>query len=137
TGLFYGQYLAADDPQWAGNLLMTLAMLAVVRNASGARGVIPIHLVISLLLITSLFKHNVMAVPASIAMYVLLFRRAELPRFIAWSIVGIAVVCAALFLLFGSGVFASMLYPRPYDFEAAWEQTIDHLKLYGALAAVV
>jgi hypothetical protein len=137
TGLFYGQYLAADDPQWAGNLLMTLAMLAVVRNASGARGAIPIPLVVPLLLIASLFKHNVMAVPASIAIYLLLFRRAELPRFIAWSIVGLAVVCAALFLIFGSGVFASMLYPRPYDFEAALEQTVDHLKLYGALVAVV
>jgi hypothetical protein len=78
-----------------------------------------------------------MAVPASIAIYLLLFRRAELPRFIAWSIVGLAVVCAALFLIFGSGVFASMLYPRPYDFEAALEQTVDHLKPYGALVAVV
>jgi hypothetical protein len=137
TGLFYGQYLAADDPQWAGNLLMTLALLAVVRNASRERGAIPIHLVVPLLLIASLFKHNVMAVPASIAIYLLLFRRAELPRFIAWSIVGLAVVCAALFLIFGSGVFASMLYPRPYDFAAALEQTVDHLQLYGPLVAVV
>ena len=137
SGLFYAQYVAADDPQWGGNLLTTLALLAVVRKASGEKGPIPIHLVVPLLLIAALIKHNVMAVPASIAIYLLLFRRAELPRFILWSIVGLAVVCAGLFLGFGSSVFASMLYPRPYDFEAAWDQSISHLKLYSSLLVVI
>jgi hypothetical protein len=136
-GLFYGLYVAADDPQWAGNLLMTLAMLAVVRKASGERGPIPIHLVIPLLLIAGLIKHNVMAAPASIAIYLLLFRTAEFPRFLLWSIVGLAAVCATLFFIFGRGVFASMLYPRPYDFESAWDQGINHLMPYSSLLLVV
>jgi hypothetical protein len=136
-GLFYGQYVAADDPQWAGNLLMTLAMLAVVRKASGETGAIPIHLVIPLLLMAGLIKHNVMAAPASIAIYLLLFRTAEFPRFIVWSIVGLAVVCAALFLKFGWSVFASMLYPRPYDFDAGWDQSISYLKPYSPFLVVL
>jgi hypothetical protein len=136
-GLFYGPYVAADDPQWAGNFLMTLAMLAVVRKAAGENGPIPIHLVIPLLLTAGLIKHNVMAAPVSIAIYLLLFRTAEFPRFILWSIVGLAVVCATLFLMFGWSVFASMLYPRPYDFEAAWDQAVNHLKPYTSLAVVI
>jgi hypothetical protein len=137
SGLFFGQYVAANDPQLAANLLMTLVLLAIVRKASAERGVIPVHLVIPLVLLAGLFKHHVIAVPATIAIYLLLLRRAELPRFIAWSIVGLAVVCVALFLIFGSGLFASILYPRPYDLKVAWEQTIDHLRLFGALPAVV
>lgn len=136
-GLFYGQYAAANDPQWTGNLLTTLAMLAVVRKTSNARGAIPIHLVVPLLLIASLFKQSVFAAPASIAIYLLLFRTPEFPRFVLWSIVGLAVVCAGLFLVFGPGVFASILYTRRYDLDVAWDQTIDHLKLYGPLLAVI
>jgi hypothetical protein len=134
-GLFYGQYVAADDPQWAGNLLTTFAMLAVARSAAD-RVAIPIHLVVPLLLIASLFKQSVFAAPASVAIYLLTFRTAELPRFVLWSIAGLAVVCAGLFLIFGSGIFASILYPRRYDVDVAWDQAIDHLKLYGPLLAV-
>jgi hypothetical protein len=137
SGLFFGQYVAVDDPQWAGNLLMALAMLAVVRKASGEKGPIPVQLVIPLLLVAGLIKHNVMAAPASIAIYLLLFRRAELPRFILWSIVGLAVVCAALFLMYGRSVFASMLYPRPYDFEVGWDQTISHLIPFSPFLPVI
>jgi hypothetical protein len=137
SGLFYGQYLAADDPQWAGNLLMTLALLLIVRKAGGESDAIPIHLVIPLLLVAGLLKHNVVAVPASIAIYLLLFHRAGLPRFILWSIVGLAVVCACLFLMFGAAVFASLLFPRQYDFDVAWDQTVNHLKLYGSFLALI
>jgi hypothetical protein len=137
SGLFFGQYVAANDPQWAGNLLMTLVMLAVVRKASGEKGAVPIHLVIPLLLAAGLIKHNVMAAPASIAIYLLLFRRRELPRFILWSIVGLGVVCGALFLKFGPSVFASMLYPRPYDFEAGWDQAVSHLEPFSPFLIVI
>ena len=137
NGLFFGQYVAANDPQWAGNLLMTLAMLAVVRKASGEKGAVPIHVVIPLLLAAGLIKHNVMAAPASIAIYLLLFRRGELPRFILWSIVGLGLVCGALFLKFGWSVFASMLYPRPYDIETGWDQSLSHLTHFSPFLIVI
>lgn len=137
SAVFYGPYIAANDPQWAGNLLMTLAMLAVVRKASGEKGPVPIHLVIPLLVAAGLIKHNVMAAPASIAIYLLLFRTAEFPRFLLWSIAGLAAACGALFLIFGRGVFASMLYPRPYDFGDAWDQAINHLMPYASLSVVI
>jgi hypothetical protein len=130
SGLFYGQYLAADDPQWAGNFLMTLALLLIVRNADGEKGAIPVHLVVPLLLVAGLLKHNVVAIPASIALYLVLFRRAELPRSILWSIAGLASVCALLFLLFGSGIFASLLFPRRYDLTNAFGQAFEHLLPY-------
>jgi hypothetical protein len=135
-GLFYGQYAAADDPQWAGNLLTTFAMLAVVRSAAN-KVAVPIHRVVPLLLIASLFKHSVFAAPTSIAIYLLFFRTAEFPRFVLSSSVGLAVVCAGLFFIFGSGFFASILYPRRYDLAIAWDQTVDHLKLYGPFLAVI
>jgi hypothetical protein len=137
SALFYGPYVAADDPQWAGNLLMTLAMLAVVRKASGEKGPIPLHVVVPLLLVAGLIKHNVMAVPASIAIYLLLFRTAEFPRFALWSMAGLAVVCAGLFLMFGRSVFASILYPRPYEFENAWDQAVNHLAPYASFLVVI
>jgi uncharacterized membrane protein (DUF485 family) len=93
--------------------------------------------VVPLLLIASLFKQSVFAAPASIAIYLLLFRRAEFPRFVLWSVVGLAIVCAGLFLIFGPGVFASILYPRRYDLDIAWDQTVNHLKLYGPFLAVI
>jgi hypothetical protein len=137
SGLFFGPYVAADDPQLTSNLLMTLAMLAIVRSVSGEKRAIPIHLVVPLLFAAGLIKHNAVAAPASIAIYLLLFRRAEFPRFILWSVAGLAVVCAALFFSFGWNVFPSILWPRPYDFEAAWDQSVSHLIPYSSFAVVI
>jgi hypothetical protein len=56
--------------------------------------------------------------------------------FAVYSAVGLIVVCAALYAMFGTGVFASLLFPRPYDFGNAWAQTVDHLRAYGFLLLV-
>jgi hypothetical protein len=136
SGLYYAQYVGVNDPQWAANLLMSVSLLLIVREINGRSKGRPYYYLVPLLLVGGLLKHNVIAAPASIAIFLLLYRRAEFVLFAVYSAVGLIVVCAALYAMFGTSVFASLLFPRPYDFGNAWAQTLDHLRAYGFLLLV-
>jgi hypothetical protein len=136
-GLFFADYVAANDPQLAANLLMTVALFLFVRKAEGRDTLHSRLLIVTLLLAAGLIKHNVLAVPISIAIFLLIYRRMEFLAFAAWSTAGLIVVCAMLYLIFHTNLFASLLFPRSYDVSSAWEQTTDQLASFNLLLLVV
>jgi hypothetical protein len=139
NGLYHAEYVGANDPQWAANLLMSVCLLAMVREINGKSPGKPyfyLNYLVPLLLVGGMAKHNVIAAPASIAIFLLLYRRAQFVLFAVYSAVGLLVVCAALYAIFGTSIFASLLFPRQYDFANAWAQTIDHLRAYGPLLLI-
>jgi hypothetical protein len=137
-GIFHQDYAAADDPQILASLLMLVALWCVVRAADAALPTTGWAGVVLLMLVAGLIKHNVVAAPVSIALFLLLSGRVRaLAWFIGLSVVAVAVACAGLYAAYGKGMFALLLLARPYNAGVAWSQSMDQLGQYGLLLAVV
>jgi hypothetical protein len=74
-GIFHQDYAAADDPQILASLLMLVALWCVVRAADAALPTTGWAGVVLLMLVAGLIKHNVVAAPVSIALFLLLSGR--------------------------------------------------------------
>jgi hypothetical protein len=134
-GLLYGNYAGVNDGQVAANAVMTGAMLIFVRRIAlldaGIAWLVP------LMLLGGLIKPNVLAVPASVALFLLLFRPAAFAVFALVSVCGVVIASAACSALCGPGFLPSVLMPRPYDLATGWAQTKDQLWQYNLLLLVV
>ncbi len=137
-GLFYPDYVAANDPQIPASLLMTIAVFLVVRRV-GQPASLPFYgSLVLLMIVAGLIKHNIIAAPLSIAIYLILSRNLRaLSIFGGLSVIAVTVTCALLYFIYGASLFAAVLVPRPYSGSVAWVQTRDQLELYGLLLAVV
>jgi hypothetical protein len=136
-GLFYADYAGTNDPQLAANLFMTLTILLFVRWIGRTSTETVDGLVVPLLLLGGLLKHNVVAAPISICVFLLFYRRRAFVHFAVWSCIGLAAVSGVLFVLYGPAVFLSLLSPRPIDLTVAWSQTLEQLALYNAFLLAV
>ena len=137
-GLFYQDYAAANDPQLLASLLMMIAIWLVIRTTGETPLLAFLPSVVLVMIVAGLIKHNIIAAPLSIALFFLLSRRPRaLIGFVGLSMVAVAIACAALYLAYGKSFFASLLLPRPFDGNVAWEQTRDQLEQYGLLLAVI
>lgn len=137
-GLFYQDYAAANDPQLLASLLMMIAIWLVIRTTGETPLLAFLPSVVLVMIVAGLIKHNIVAAPLSIALFFLLSRRPRaLIGFVGLSMVAVAIACAALYLTYGNSFFASLLLPRPFDSNVAWEQTKDQLEQYGLLLAVI
>jgi hypothetical protein len=135
-GLFYDRYVAINDPQIAANGCMTLALWLFIRRLDDgpARAAL---VAIPLMLLAGLLKHSALAVPLSIAIFLLARHRNALLIFAAFSTAGLAVVCAALYWLHGPSLFASVLLSRPYSLSNAWGQALGQIWLYNLLLVAI
>jgi hypothetical protein len=136
-GLFYGNYVAINDPQVAANLFMTLSLFLFVRRIDGKSGPNLDYLIVVLMLVGGLLKHNVLAAPVSVAIYLTLYRRSALAHFVAVSAAGGAIICAVLYATFGTPLFSSLLFPREYNLAVALTQTRDQLAQYNVFLLAV
>jgi hypothetical protein len=131
--LFYGNYIAIDDPQLAANLLMTVSIWLFVRHIDGT---IPASIV-PLMLASGLLKHNGISAPISISIMSILQRPSAFIRFACCSVFGLVLICAVLYIEYGSSVFASLLFPREYSIADAWDQTKSELIRYNVFLLII
>jgi hypothetical protein len=90
------------------------------------------------MLVAGLIKHNIVAAPLSIALFLLLSGRGRaLGIFIGLSVVAVAIAGAGLDATYGKEMFALLLLPRPYNLGVAWSQSLEQFKQYGLLLAVI
>ena len=137
-GIYHQGYAGANDPQVAASLLMLVAVWLVVRNIDGPQTVRLQAIVVVLMIGAGLIKHSIVAAPLSVALFYLLSRRLKaLATFVALSVAGVAIACAGLYLAYVTNVFSSLLLPKPYVVEVAYETTRDQLRDYGLLLAVI
>ncbi|HUI97243.1 MAG TPA: hypothetical protein VLX44_15915 [Xanthobacteraceae bacterium] len=137
-GLIHQDYAGANDPQVLASLVMTFAVLLAVRSAGETPGLAVLGRIVAVMIVAGLIKHNIVAAPFSIALFYLLSGRPRaLAGFVGLSIVGGALACAGLYLAYGTSIFASLLFPRPYSAGIGWAQTFDQLRQYGLLLAVI
>jgi hypothetical protein len=136
-GLFYGNYIAANDPQVAANLFSAVAILLFLRNLDGGNRGKASNLLIPLMLVGGLLKPNVIAVPISISIFLFFYRPRELPGFALRCAIGLALVCGVAFAIWGSKFFDSVLFSRPYSGAVAGEQILSILSGYNLLLLIV
>ncbi len=137
-GIFHQDYAAADDPQMLASLFMLIALWRVVRTVDAAPPAAFWAGVVLLMLVAGLIKHNIVAAPLSIALFLLLSGRARaLGTFICLSVAAVVVAGAGLYAAYGKSMFALLLLARPYNAGVAWSQSLEQFKQYGLLLAVV
>ncbi len=118
--LFFGlcatllrRYVALDDPQWLAQAVMTAGLLTALPRTPdeppSARALVGS---VMFLLIGGLIKHNALAAPLAVALWLgLRHRRA----FVLWSgaaTAGVAIALAIMNHLYGAGFFGDILAPR-------------------------
>ena len=137
-GIYHQDYAAADDPQIFASLFMLIALWRVIRTIDASPTLAEWGGVVALMIIAGLIKHNIVAAPLSIGLFLLLSGRVRaLIMFVGLSIIAVAVACAGFHLAYGNSVFALLLLPRPYHINIAWSQSLEQLEQYGLLLAVI
>ena len=137
-GIYHQDYAGADDPQVFASLFMLLALWRVIRTIDTAPTLAQWGGVVVLMILAGLIKHNIVAAPLAIGLFLLLSGRIRaLIMFAGLSIVAVAIACGGLYLAYGKSVFALLLLARPYRIDIAWSQGLEQLKQYGLLLAVI
>jgi hypothetical protein len=137
-GLYHQDYAAADDPQIFASLFMLIALWRVIRTIDAVPTVADWAIVVLLMILAGLIKHNIVAAPLSIGLFLLVSGRVRaLITFVGLSVIAVVIACAGLYLAYGKSVFALLLLPRPYRIDIAWSQSLEQLKQYGLLLAVI
>jgi hypothetical protein len=137
-GIFHQDYAAADDPQVFASLFMLVALWRVIRTIDAAQPATFWAGIVLLMLGAGLIKHNIVAAPLAIALFLLLSGRW---RALAWlagfSLVAVALAGAGLYAAYGKDMFALLLLARPYNVGVAWSQSLEQFRQYGLLLAVI
>ena len=106
-------YVGADDPQIAGEAIMGAALVLFLRSDRDRRSPVPALL---LMVVGGFWKHNMIAIPLTAVIWLLLRDRSQAWRPLLISLAAVMagfVVCA---LSFGERFFDDLLAPREYHF---------------------
>lgn len=110
-------YVAINDPQWLGQAAMSWAVAVLIPRGSGRR--IPAAATISaatLVVAGALVKHNLVAFPAAITVWLWIYDRHALRVWIGAGLVIGGATIAALFAIWGPTIFTDVLSPaRSYS----------------------
>ena len=127
--LNYDWYVATDDPQM---LALAIALLGLLVIVSGRGALTPVASA-GLFAVALFTKHNTIALPVAVALWLLVFDRAALWRFV-FAGIGAALALLLLFrAIFGTAFIAGLLFPRHYDLSLAFRQTVAEIVPLTAL----
>lgn len=110
-------YVAMNDPQWLAQATMGWALVLLVPRHDGERVPVRRILLAAALTVTGgLMKHNLVALPAAVTVWLWIVDRRG---FYVWACAGIALAagaCTVLYGIWGTDVFADVLMPaRSYS----------------------
>ena len=132
----YDLYVGMNDPQMLAHALMLGGLWLLLRRGSAVSAAV--------LMAAALFvKHNIIALPLSVALWLLIFDRRTAVRFIGAGIVTGLAGLAACLLSYGHDFISSLLAPRQYVPVRAWRHALEWMRpielpvLLAALAAVL
>jgi hypothetical protein len=137
-GLFHQDYAGANDPQMLASLFMLVGLWLALQRIERPLPVTTWAAIVALMLMAGLIKHNIVAAPLSLALFLLMRGRwRDLVTLVGLSLLGVAFVCAGLYVVFGKNLFTLLLVPRPWVGAIAWQQSLDQLRQYSLLLAVI
>ena len=110
-------YLAMNDPQWLAQALMAWALVVVLPHRRGERITSTAVIVAATLVVTGgLVKHNMVAVPIAVTLWLWSVDRQACRVWIATGATLALIACAGLYAVWGANVFADVLAPaRSYS----------------------
>lgn len=113
AGTYFHDYVAMNDPQWLAHALM-LASLAVLLRKRASLRFTPTNLVVAALLMTAggFVKHNLVALPLAITIWLLLVRPLAAGLWLAAASVWVSTGLLFTDLLHGSAAFSDVLAHR-------------------------
>jgi len=132
----YDIYVGMNDPQMLAHAGMLLGLWLLLRHGLTACAAV--------VMAAALFaKHNIIALPLSVALWLLLTDRRAALRFIATGIASGVAGLALCLIAYGHNLISSLLAPRQYVPVRAWRHAVEWMMpielpvLLAALAAVV
>jgi hypothetical protein len=131
-GAAFDEYVGMNDPQLVAHALMLGGLVLV----TGGRG--PLRIVGAALLmgLGGLVKHNLIALPLAVTLWLLGRDRRAFAGWLAASAVVVAGALGALWWIFGASVFESLLGPRTSSLEIAAKVSAEWLRFLAAPLAV-
>jgi hypothetical protein len=109
---FSESYVAMNDPQMLGHAVMTIALALFV----GGRNRMPVLITVALLVcVAGFIKHNLVAVPIAITLYLLIYDRRGLWIWLGVGAVALAISLSITYAAFGPDFFESIFARRPLD----------------------
>lgn len=110
-------YIAINDPQWLGQAAMSWAVVVLMPRRAGERIPAGASILAALLVVAGiLVKHNLVAFPAAIAVWLWLCDRQALRIWVIAGLVSGGVAIAAVFAVWGMTIFTDVLSPaRSYS----------------------
>lgn len=110
-------YLAMDDPQWAAHALMTAGLWLLVPEEGASRPSTARTVAAALLILAgSLVKHNLVAVPIAVTLWLLWHHRPVAGVWIGTGLAGLALAALLCGSAYGADFFADLLAaPRHYS----------------------
>jgi hypothetical protein len=125
-------YVATNDPQLLGHALVLGGLVVLGEGRSSAR----IALAALAMVLGGLVKHNLIALPLAVTLWLLGRERRALATWLVASAVLVTAALGTLWLVFGASFFASVLAPRGTSLVLAAWASADALQSLAAPLAV-
>jgi hypothetical protein len=119
--LNFDYYVGTDDPQMLALAIALAGLLVIMSHREGALAPVASGCLFAVALFT---KHNTVALPIAVALWLLVYDR---PAFWRFTLAGIAASVALLLAfrgIFGGDFIAGLLYPRQYVLSRAFRQSM-------------
>lgn len=103
---FFREYVAANDPQWLAHAAMMPALMLLLARPAPTAGSVIIACI--LIAIGLLIKHNLVALPLAISIWLFRFHRT---KFNLWALTGIILVIlatSASYFFYGKNIFSAI-----------------------------
>ncbi len=107
VSVFQG-YFAMADPQWLAHAVAAPALVLLLRRPVRQLPACDIVAACLLMLVSGLIKHNLLAMPVSVTLWLACHDRRGLAIWLATAAAGAAAAGAALYGLYGTDLFASV-----------------------------
>jgi hypothetical protein len=118
----YDIYLGMNDPQMLAHAIMLGGLGILLGSRNPVRAAIPAAVLMATAL---LVKHNIVALPLAVALWLAAHNRRAAVTFIATGVVAGAVGLAICLAAFGHDFIAGLLAPRRYFPERAWRHAVE------------
>lgn len=111
---FFHEYVAIADPQILAHAIAVPALILIL---IGATGRISLFVMALLLVLAGFMKHNLVALPLTITLYLLIYERSRLWLWLVYAVGLLAVGFALCLAIFGFGFIDGLLTPRMFTLE--------------------
>lgn len=125
--LYFGQFVAVNNPQWLGQAIALAGVLPLLREQGNALRWRTVFLAAGAMILGGLVKHNQFALPLAVSVWLVIRDRSA---FAKWCFAGsalAALACAALYLIYGPAIYAELI---------SFKRTVDIVNFRAGLSKI-